>query len=36
MKMFEINYFSLFFKSYLVLFLTFFMALRFYAAPLKI
>jgi len=36
MKMFEMHYFSLFFKSYLVLFLTFIMALRFYAGPLQI
>jgi len=32
MKMCKINSFSLFCKSYLVLFLTFIMALRFYAA----
>jgi len=36
MKMFEMNYFSFFFKSDLVLFLIFIMALRFYAAPLQI
>jgi len=34
MKMCKMNYFSLFWKSYLVLFLTFITALRFYAAPL--
>jgi len=34
MKMCEMNYFSLFWKSYLVLFLTFITALQFYAAPL--
>ena len=32
-KNMKINYFSLFCKSYLVLFLTFIMVLRFYAAP---
>jgi len=34
MKMCKMNYISLFCKSYLVLFLTFITALRFYAAPL--
>ena len=34
MKMCKMNYFSLFWKSYLVLFLTFITALRFYVAPL--
>ena len=34
MKMCKMNYFSLFWKSYLVLFLTFTTALRFYATPL--
>ena len=36
MKMCKMNYFSLFCKSYLVLFLTFIMAFRFYAAPPQI
>jgi len=34
MKMCKMNYFSLFWKSYLVLFLTFITALWFYVAPL--
>jgi len=34
MKMFKMNYFSSFWKSYLVLFLTFITALQFYAARL--
>jgi len=34
MKMCKMIYFSLFWKSYLVLFLTFITALRFYAAPM--
>jgi len=34
MKMREMNYFSLFWKPYLILFLTFITALRLYAAPL--
>jgi len=34
MKMFKMNYFSLFWNLYLVLFLTLIIALRFYAAPL--
>jgi len=34
MKMCKIKFFSLFCKSYLVLFLTFIIALRFYVAPL--
>jgi len=33
MKTCKIKYFSSFYKSYLVLFLTFIMALLFYAAP---
>jgi len=34
MKMCKMKFFSLFWKSYLVLFLTFIIALRFYVAPL--
>jgi len=34
MKVCKMNYFSLFWKSYLVLLLTFIAALLFYAAPL--
>jgi len=34
MKMYKMTYFSLFWKSYLVVFLTFITAFRFYAAPL--
>jgi len=34
MKMCKMNYFSSFWKSYLVLVLTFITALRFYATPL--
>jgi len=33
MKTCKMNYFSLFYKSHWVIFLTFIMALRFYAAP---
>jgi len=36
MKMYKMNYFSLFYKPYLVLILTVIMALRFYAAPTQI
>jgi len=36
MKMYEVNYFSLICKSYLVLILILSLALRFYAAPPQI